>query len=161
MALPSYSQEQPLLASKEETCLPSTNHAHQYPWGMDSWTPVDAMSMMPKFLKSNVIVFGYNPTYPLLLKSTLDYLYVINAKYNKQSHQVTEDKLTTETSVYVQYRQKNLKFLNSKLVESVNAEPVTAKGRLLGCGRPVLEPILSPGGEAGITQVLGLCTRIL
>lgn len=115
MALPSYSQEQPLLASKEETCLPSTNHAHQYPWGMDSWTPVDAMSMMPKFLKSNVIVFGYNPTCPLLLKSTLDYLYVINAKYNKQSHQVTEDKLTTETSVYVQYRQKKSEIFKFKI----------------------------------------------
>lgn len=62
--------------------------------------------MMPKFPKSDVIVFRYNPTHPLLLKSTLDYLYVVNAKYNKQSHQVTEDKLTTETSVYVQYRQK-------------------------------------------------------
>lgn len=63
------------------------------------------------------------------LKSTVDYLYDVNAKYNEQSHQVTEDILTTKTSVYVQYRpKKNLKFLNSKLVESVNAELVTAKG---------------------------------
>lgn len=85
--------------------------------------------MMLKFLKSNVIMFRHNPTYPLLLKSTLDYQYDVNAKYNKSSHQVTEDILTTKTSVYVQYRQKHfLKFLNSKLVESVNA-----KGRLLGC----------------------------
>lgn len=58
-------------------------------------------------------------------------------------------------------KKKILKFLNSKLVESVNAEPVTAKGRLLGCSHRVLEPILRPGGDAGIIQVLGLCTRIL
>lgn len=40
--------------------------------------------------------------------------------------------LATKTSVYVQYRQKIvfLKFLNSKLVESLNAEPVPAKGWL-------------------------------